>query len=275
MNEAQILKCVKHMLSDKRSHAVMRMVILLLEKADKTTPENPLHLSSETKFLKRHFESVGVTEFLADLKELASISTQVMTSTKINSTRNGHTFHFSFDGISAFFSIPVREKKKLSLKKVDILEKDIQTVWLHWLEVVGSQKEIYKREPTLTKERRKWIRDGLVIATADELNLAIDGCIRSPFHMGYKIDEKLWSITKQKHYCEPCNIFRNRDKIENLITKCEDKNYLYQVEEANQRRSLRYFGGTDTALTDISKQEETESNESAGKKTKLELLMSC
>lgn len=263
------------MLSDKRSHAVMRMVILLLESAHVTTSQNPVHLSSEAKFLKRHFESVGVTEFIDNLKELASISSPVMRSTKIHSTKKCHTFEFSFDGTSAFFSIPIREKNKLTLKKEDILKKDIQTVWLHWLKNVGSQKEIYKRNPTLTKDRRKWIRDGLVIGTADELCLAIDGCIRSPFHMGYKIDEKTWNVTKQKHYCEPCNIFRNRDKMENLMTKCDDKNYLTQVEEAKQRWNLRHFGTTDTQPMNHYESNEANSESKSSKKSKLDLLMSC
>ncbi|KDM89979.1 hypothetical protein EA58_19740 [Photobacterium galatheae] len=238
------------MLADNRNHAVMSIVIALLESANQTSPDNPIHLCADTTFLKRYFKSVTVDEFLSNLKELATITTPVMSSKKVSSKQvSSHQsiqiFRFSFGGMTSYFSIPVCEGQTLYLKKQDTQAQAVQQVWCYWLEKIGSIQEIYKKKPTLTTNektgRKKFIQDALVFATAEELCLGIDGCLNSPFHMGYKIDKKTGKVTQQKAYCEPCNIFKNRDKLEALMAQVNGKHYLVQLEEANIRRNLRNF----------------------------------
>lgn len=241
MNEQTIIKCMKHMLKDRRRHAVMRIVIYMIESIHKNNINEPLTLSSETPFLKNHFDSVGAKEFIKDLNELATIATEHMATNLVEEREGGDLYVFKFDDVSAYFVLPKKQGRLHCVKKEDKINHRLKLVWSNWVTKIGSIKEMYPRGvPSLTPARKKAILDALSIKSPEFLDSVIEGTLRSPYHMGYIID-KSGKVTRGTKYCCPTNIFRNEHKMEALAAKINEQHYQKQIDEAEKRRSLRVF----------------------------------
>lgn len=241
MNEQLTIACVKYMLRDARPHAVIRLVMLLIEQGHTTSPDNPILFNSEYKLLKNHFEKVGAKSFVEDLKALATLSSPEMSSTLIRSQDKVHVYEFTFSGIKAYFSLPVRQGRLTVVKSSDKIKNKVQRVWSRWAERIGSRKDIYKNGISLTSAREKAITNALNVRSEESLYDVIEGCLRSPHHMGYTIDRKTGLVTKSKRYCCPTTIFRNEKIMDGLLSRLSEPMFDIQVEEANKRHSLRSF----------------------------------
>lgn len=241
---------MKLMLKERRSHIAMRTMIYLMEKGEATSAENPVVLSHTEGVLHNHFLEVGQEQFLQDVKEIATFSSEYLTVELIKSSKKGNIHRLTHQLGSCHFSVPSLIARRKVVKAEDAFEKDIQDVFNHWLKRIGSINRLFKRKPTLNKVRKKYIRQALGLATVEELKMAIDGCLNSPHHMGFTIEQRTSQVTESKHYCEPEHIMRNRNRIEQMISRTHLPHYEKQVEEAQSRSRVRNVG-FDVSTSDI------------------------
>jgi hypothetical protein len=241
---------MKLMLKERRSHIAMRTMIYLMEKGGATSAENPVVLSHTEGVLHNHFLEVGQAQFLQDVKEIATFSSEYLTVELIKSSKKGSLHRLTHQFGTCYFSVPTLIARKKVVKAEDAFEKDIQDVYNHWLKHIGSISRLFKRKPTLNKVRRKYIKQALGLATAKELKMAIDGCLNSPHHMGFTIEQRTSQVTESKHYCEPEHIMRNKNRIEQMISRTHLSHYEKQVEEAQSRSRVRNVG-FDVSASDI------------------------
>lgn len=220
----------------------MRTMIYLMEIGDSTSAENPVVLSHTEGVLQNHYLEVGEEQFLQDVKDIATFSSEYLTVELIKPSKKANLYRLSHRFGGCYFSAPTFIARKKVVKAEEALEKDIQDVFNHWLKRIGSVKRIFKRTPTLNKVRKKYIKQALVLATVEELKLAIDGCLNSPHHMGYTIQQRTSLVTESKHFCEPEHIMRNRNRIEQMIGRTHLPHFEKQVEEAQSRSRVRHVG---------------------------------
>ena len=242
MKETMILKGVKYMLSDRCSHAVIRITIMLLENNDRTTPEKPIIINDKSAMFSRYFDDVGKKEFVSNIVELSVLTNPALTVTLLKQNNDFNVFELKCVDIAVYFATPIKMGSFVCLKIKDKLQNNVNLVWKRWCEKIGSRKDIYRNGcPSLTQKRRKSIENILSIHLVDFMYLVIEGTIRSPYHMGFLIN-KSGLVTKQTKYCCVTTIFRNTHVMEALATKAEDRLYYEQIEEADNKINLRNFG---------------------------------
>lgn len=247
MKEKFIIRNMKQMLQERRSHVIMRTVIHLLEQSESTSPEKPISLSHNDGIFQSHFEDVGEKEYMDDLKSLATFSSTYMNSSLIQQDKYSEVYELKSDQHRCYFKIPKRFGRKKIVNTNDILEKNIQDVWNYWLENIGSIKTIYKRSPTLTKSKKgryHCIKSALVFASPCELKMAIEGCLRSPYHMGYKIDFREFKVSLARPYCDVQTILRSREQVEKMMLRANDALYSIQVEDTKAKFKIRNIDHT-------------------------------
>jgi hypothetical protein len=140
--------------------------------------------------------------------------------------------------------VPKKIGRKKLIKSKDFLDMDIQEIFDYWLEVIGNNKELYKRTPKLTKSkegRYSAIKNAIekMGYDKDSIKRAIDGCRRSLYHMGYNRD----GTRKDSSYYEPINILRNSQRIEEMqkyLPNAPFNEQLKALESKNEMASSDY-----------------------------------
>ncbi|UKA04712.1 hypothetical protein [Photobacterium damselae] len=221
-----ILKKTKLLLESRYSQFVIRLLIYLLENSD----------DKEKKCLRLKSKSLSRAH-KGDIKELIAISEHSICLTRLDHNNPTHDiFEFECAPYSCRVEIPLSFGKKGDV----VLDDKIKKVWENYETTVGQDRNVWKTTPSLTtsKNGRYGVLKRFLTQNPDfEVEhcwLVIKGVLRSPYHMGFnpKTGEKL-----PKHYCDIPNIFANRQRAEELMSKCDSEHYLSQIERLAKKNN--------------------------------------
>lgn len=231
-SDSSILKFVKVLLAKKFDNFSIKLLIDVLQT---TEVGGTYHLSKElvkakypnltrdelSSFLKRP----SFTGFCINPNDSSAGDSEIMCVLTVSS--------------SVFYlQLPKRLGRKQIVTKSELSAKLINDSFDLWFKYIGSDKNVYKKTPTLTKSRfgrMYWIQKAYeqnFVSSLLEFELAVKGCATSPYHMGFNKDG-----TRSTHkYCEPKSIFRNSQRVQEMIARSDGVHYSVKLNEIEDRK---------------------------------------
>lgn len=155
------------------------------------------------------------------------------------SESDSHTFHvLTVMGMNFKFGLPKKVNRRLVLSKDNKKEALASAIFGIWFELIGSDKLLYSRSPSLTTSKSgrkpviiKAIENGYVM-DLDEARNACIGCRTSLFHMGFSESGDFIG----RRYCDVKHIFINRQRVEEMCSR-QGLDYSIQLEKIKKKNN--------------------------------------
>lgn len=227
------LIAVKILLGKRASLFSIRLAIAIVESGIDAQQLFCLGGSSDKSFTS-DYSMDDVLDFLT-VAHCSKLSIQPIPYSESDS----HTFHkLTLMGLVFEFGLPKKVNRRLVLSKENRKEALVSAVFEIWFDLIGSDKVLYSRSPSLTtsKSGRKPIIMKAIelgfISDLDEVRNACIGCRTSLFHMGFSETGE----STGRRYCDIKHIFINRQRVEEMCSR-QGLDYTHQLEKIQKKNN--------------------------------------
>lgn len=229
MNQKSILKAVKIALAHEVKHFNIRLIIRLLSK-----PNEPIDIRQKIDGADRKISN-------EEAVELTTLNCgEALRVSKLKRC----TYALTFDNSQFLFKGKDVYKNTGDDKEADFANQAYEI----WMGHIGTDKNIFKRTPTLTSSKaNKYSKGGRLetltrayrtkaVTSLEEVERVCVGCRTSLYHMGYD----KYGRKAKKHYCDIPTLFLSRQRVEEFMSRADEGvDYLKQLESLEQITRLK------------------------------------